>query len=277
MNTALIVVFTEVIMLIIRWFTTLFQAKPLDGLVITDFDILVPYADAVKNYGEEICDADAYDTMVKNCTKLRQYGASVDKNKYGHYVPFKNVSGIKCNFPGIMYPADIVGGEDKLGMLLWGSPHPCLSSNVEPENETWVGTLYHNHTPKTEAFEMMAWLAPLSIIVMTFSNMYRCEFYQPQWSPESTERHLIVASAYMKVYTPMRSSSVKIDRVSDNAAIMVAMLVPYQYVHCVIYTKDGKLAFADTMRMFLRAIKKDNKRAVALGAYIANLEAELIA
>ena len=180
----------HMVVMTIRAFIRWVYPKPLDNLVITDFDILVPYTDAIKNYDETCEEADAYNTMVMNCAKLKLYGAHVDKDKHGNFVPFTNVSGMKFDIQGLRYPSEIVGGKSRLGMLLWGSPHPCLSSNAEPENDTWIGTRYTNHTPKTEAFEIMLWDAPEAIVVMTFSKKYRCEFYQPQWSHDSTERQL---------------------------------------------------------------------------------------
>ena len=123
---------------------------------------------------------------------------------------------MKCAILGVKLPHEMVGGIAKLVLLMWGSPLPCISNNEEQNGDSWCGTKYFDHTPKTEAFEQMMWLAPHAIVVMSLSDMYRCEFFQPQWHHYSTERQLIVAKAYMAHYIPMRSSSVKVDVISGK-------------------------------------------------------------
>jgi hypothetical protein len=249
-------------------------AADLSNFIITDIDILQPYTIVTKCYDEAEEDADAYHIMVANCTRLAQYGAKVDKDINGNFVPFTNISGMPTDLPGIMRPAELVGGVHNIGLLMWGSPHPCISSNNEELGYAWCGTKRFDHTPKTEAFETMMWYVPHGIVIMTFSSQYRCEFYQPQWHKAYIGRQLFVAKANMTLYAPMRSSSVTIDKISESDDVMVAMAVPGKHVHCVTYTENGDLAFAATIQRFLRAIKKEKLYGIALGAYAANLEIE---
>lgn len=259
---------------ILNWFG--FGKSDLSNFIVTDYAILKPYEQAVKMNDESKDDADAYDTMVANCTRLRRYGAVVNMDDWGNFTPLNKVSGMplsnEAKDSGYRTPDSLVGKKN-VGLLMWGSPHPCISSH-EDVDYSWNGTLYYDHTPKTEAFETMMWSAPDAIIIMTFSTIYRCEFYQPQWHENSTKRNLIVAKAYMRKYMPMRSSNISISTISESDEIMVAMAIPFKYMKLVTYTEDGMVDFSITLKKFLKAIKNEKMFGIALGSYAANLEVE---
>jgi hypothetical protein len=211
---------------------------------------------------------------VRNCKLLKQAGCILSTDEQGNPVPIEGISGMKTDQCGIMMPWEVFPVKEKkdLGMLIWGSPHPCTSSN---NGHVWNGTAYYNHTPKTEAFETMTWMID-GVIVITFSSQYLCELYQPKWHDDSANRHMIVASAYMRTYMPMRSSNIKIDTISFKEDVKVAMATPYKYINATTWTSDGRLNFSTTMKSLLKMIKHDKKYEVALGVYAANLEAELV-
>ena len=52
-------VFIKILISIFRKFIVYFLYKPLDGLIITDFDILVPYSKAIKSSNDAPENADA--------------------------------------------------------------------------------------------------------------------------------------------------------------------------------------------------------------------------
>ena len=196
-------------------------------------------------------------------------------DKHGDYVPFAKVSGMPSDDPSIILPWQhpLVGSKEKLGLLMWGSPHPCTSDNSAAW--AWNGSAFHDHTPKTEAFETMMWMTT-GIVVMTFATAYRCEFYQPQWNLNSSERHLIIGRAHMKNYAPMRSCAIKVDKITEKDDVIAALAVPFRHVSTVVWTKDGLIDFGKTLRAMLFAVKKEKLMGVALGTYAANLEVEVV-
>ena len=122
----------------------------LSNFIITDIEILQPYTIATKCYDKAEEDADAYHIIVANCTRLAQYGAKVDKDMNGNFAPFTKVSGMPTGLPGILRPAELVGGLNNIGLLMWRSSHPCISSNNEDPGYACCGTKQFDHIPKTE-------------------------------------------------------------------------------------------------------------------------------
>lgn len=248
---------------------------PLSKLFVTDFDRLThimandmdpEYTTPVGKLGS----MSAFEVLMGNASVLGELGCQLAEDGG----PFNAVSGFakqEADSADVQVPEDIIPAGTKVGMLLWGSPHPNPSA--------CTGQYHGSHDTgadyKTQAFESMAWLAPEAFIAMPFPEKYRVEFYQPLHHKSAVARTLVVTRIHVQQYVPMCSSNgyrYSIYGV-DKDSIMVAMLVPPRYLSCLSF-KEGALDLGMTILNVLLVMPAD-ERGVALGCYDLSCEMEI--
>lgn len=252
----------------------------LGNLYLTDFDRLVEVADedlpkmrkvAEGRIGEE----SAFSVMVTRAKRMQELGCVMADDG----LPINHVTGFpkRPSDPAdVKEPKDILPTNTEIGLLCWGSPH----FNASACSGAHHGSMKSGASYKTEAFESMAWMAPRGFVIMTFPDKYRVEFYQPQYDTNAEHRILMVARAHVRSYLPMTSSNGYRYPITDTDAerVMVAMLVPPRFLHCVSYIRGtvggGKVDFGMTCLRVLRSLTP-SERGVALGCYDLSCEMEI--
>ena len=248
----------------------------LSNLYLTDFDRLVEVADkdlpdSRKIAEGRIGEASAFSVMVTRAKVMKELGCVMADDG----LPINHVTGF-AKQPGdptkVKEPKDILSRHIEIGLLFWGSPH-FNSSACSDEHH---GSMKSGATYKTEAFESIAWMAPRAFVIMPFPDKYRVEFYQPQYDKDAEHRVLIVARAYVRNYRPMTSSNgYRYPIANTNAEqVMVAMLVPPRFLHCISYV-EGKVDFGKTCLRVLGSLTSA-ECGVALGCYDLSCEMEIV-
>ena len=121
----------------------------------------------------------------------------------------------------------------------------------------------------------MAWTCQ-GLVAMCFPDKYKVDFRQPR-SFDSDDRQLIVAVAFCREYVPMCSGNEERYAIADAAIdrTMIAMLVPNEGRHCVIYRDTGAVDIGMTLLKYVDNLT-DDEYAVALGCYDCSMERELL-
>ena len=132
------------------------------------------------------------------------------------------------------------------------------------------GSQANSQDAKTNAFASMSWLCPTGVVVMTFPDKYKVEFYS------TSDRILIVGGMYSREYIPMMSGNDRRYTIieAEIGTTVVAILTLAEHIEAITWNK-GRIDFGATMREMLNRLGGD-EYAVALGVYDCSLEIELV-
>ena len=169
---------------------------------------------------------------------------------------------------------NLANGGKPLGLVFWGSPH-WGGDDCSPDGMT------NSSQFKTNAFESMSWLSPQALVLMTFHQQYKVEFWNPGFnSPgfnngsdnRDPSRQLICSPTFFRKYRPTASGTqhhylCEVDRV------MVGLLVPSRFRHLVVY-RDHELDVGMTMLNTLEHLA-EGEYAMELGGQSFELGLEI--
>jgi hypothetical protein len=249
----------------------------LSKLFITDFDRL---KERFVDKDEKCCDATplsedtAYERMLANGLVMTSHGANCDGvNPINMVSGFTSQDADLTTFPDLKTPSELSpGGMKGLKFLMWGSPHPRASS----DESKCHGCSSISAEYKTNAFESMAWLAPMGSVFMMFLSKFRVELYQPRHHPDATSRLLMCGKMFSRNYIPMASGNGMRFTIpdADIQEVMVAMLLIPEHIQHLTMVGEN-IDFGTTALKIIRSLA-GVEFGVALGVYDLSLEMELV-
>ena len=122
----------------------------------------------------------------------------------------------------------------------------------------------------------MSWLSPQALVVMTFHQKYKVEFWNPGFNNGSynrdPSRQLICSRTFFRKYRPTASGT-QHHYLSEVDRVMVGLLVPSRFRHLVVY-RDHKLDVGMTMLNTLEHLA-ESEYAMELGGQSFELGLEI--
>lgn len=163
------------------------------------------------------------------------------------------------------------------GLTIWGSPH--WSHADDTTTQAWKDS----NAFKTNAWESMSWLSNRGFVLMSFGEQFKPEFWHPKYNREHkkgtadtrVKRHLIVAEGFFREYKPLSSGPEFHYVGSGTGAVMVAMLVPGRFKHCVAWANDDQIDVGLTLARVVKALNA-SECAIELGGQSFCLSYEMV-
>ena len=189
--------------------------------------------------------------------------------------PFYEISGFSSNkfisYDRIVFNNTVL----QYGLVFWGSPHWGEIAS-DSSWKKWRDSAQF----KTNSMESMSWLSPNALCLMTFSEHYKVEFWTPLFNntdkPDNRiERKLEICQAFFRRYHPLASGS-ELHKIHTRRRVMVAMLVPDRFRHCVTFHNNNSciVDVGATMLKTLEALGVD-EWALELGGQTYSLSYEI--
>ena len=162
------------------------------------------------------------------------------------------------------------------GLTIWGSPHWSTAPDGSTES------FRDSNAFKTNAFESMSWNSNTGFILMTFGEEFKPEFWHPKYNARikagvqdtRVKRSLLVTEGFFREYKPLRSGTEFHYVKGGEGAVMVAMLVPGRFKHCVAW-KDDLVDVGLTMLNIMCCLT-ESEYAIELGGQSFGMAYEMV-